>query len=1679
MIVGVGPVPTALAAPTGFAASKPIVDVSPDTASGKHGAASETLSALVEAKRAHHRVEVVGQRGRSSTLYANPDGTLTQVLTPVPTRAKASDGSWVPVSTTLVKVNGRWSPAATSAKVSFRSTSALPALTAPATAAPSVAPSPSATAPASAAPSPSLSATTAASAAPSPSTSATAAASADPSPSPSSTSALEGALAGPVSVEPTVSPSPSATAAADGSTVDVADLDLPGSANIEMGFEAALPAPTVSGSTATYPLTATSSLTATTQDDGFSEDVVLDAAPATAPTYAFSLHLSGGLTPRLQDGVLEFLDAAGRVQAVSRPLQMWDAHRDDAGDPDHVRALAAQLTQTSSGWELDLTPDMGFLTDPGTQYPVTVDPTVVVTNPGDTYYSNGGTVNHTGDYNLYVGTQDGGTTVDRTYMNWNTGQFVGRDITAASLSLFQYDAGSCDPRSSWIYPTTTFSNVDSNKVSVTKDATWSGYSLTNTGKTGCSPNEPDGYVSIDMNRMLPGWVSGELPQYALEIRAGSETDNTFFKRFCSGNSAPTGTGHCEGTTEVPQLSVTYVYGLGVQPHEGAVLSHRLNDHSTLTVNTQDGNGALQATDLHVAGRGLDLTVDRFYNSLSTATGAFGLGWTLSIGPDVQLRRYGDNDHFDYAAPGGTRYGRFFRNSTGDTNAFHSPAFGGLDADLRDNGDGTFALTFHSSQETYTFSSLGCSTCNPVLITDTDRNGNAISYTYTGPASNPQLQTITDTHGRTIGVTYGSNGYLSTMTETSSSIGSPRTWTYHYNASNQLDEYTDATGVRTDYTYDAAGDLATITDPAQANGVRPKTTITNSSGQVTQIDYSTNATGGMDRWTYAYSTDTAAAKTACGTPNAWTAFATVTDPQGGATKYCYQDRAGNPSPTTPNGTDANAESLRVVDGMGHHRSSTYTPDMAAQNATGQSNDGVANGSTVYTYNTNNTLKSASDPTDNAGDTAGATSFDYATSSSVAGGSFLPSSTASTGSTCSSMTYDATGNLTDTYAGQTASGASLCSGQTGGKHSHVDYNIADGALNGTVKDAYGPVAAALATRTAADETTYTYFTTEPNAGELKKVVKPGGNAACTTDRTGCTTYGYDSRSRLTSTTDGNGNTTRYNYGNSDRINQVLTDGATTCTTSAGTCIKYDYDGEGNLTSRTDVNGTTTFTYDWLNNPATQTQPDGTVLTTTYDGAGNLTQYQQTLPGQSADTVNYAYDAANELTSVADAVGTFTYTYNNDARPFTETLPSSTGVSYTYKYTQHSGKFKGLTVTGGSNIPSYSNYFTDGTGNEVSQSQQLTVTLNGSNTYYNYAYDSDGHLKSDTPYPTTAAPTYSYTYDGDGNIRSATAGSTPTYFGYNENDQLCWSGPTDNSTNAMAQTCASAPSGDSTYTSDKAGENLGTSTGPISYNSQSQVSAISSPSGAGPVSQSYLDQGNNLRIAAGNTSYTTGSKLGVTAQTVSGSTTYYTRDPNGQILDEHGASGTYYYETDRLGSTMTLIDTSGHNAGGYTYDPYGKTAVVNGTSSTAAAANPWRYTGGYQDPTDGYYHLGARYYDAAGHFTQADSVGGSLTRPERYNSYAYAASDPLNNTDLGGSISSADIQLVVLAIQAFLAYGDVSTALSASQLNELAPILGGVAAEVICTAVGPELDVATFGLFCSAIGDLTEIVLTAVDG
>ncbi|MFD9591276.1 hypothetical protein ACFWA9_00755, partial [Kitasatospora sp. NPDC059973] len=80
------------------------------TATAPVNEAPDAASALLAARLNGHRVEVTGARTATTTLWADPAGTLTQDTATGPVRVKVGD-AWVPVDTTLVETpDGKVAP---------------------------------------------------------------------------------------------------------------------------------------------------------------------------------------------------------------------------------------------------------------------------------------------------------------------------------------------------------------------------------------------------------------------------------------------------------------------------------------------------------------------------------------------------------------------------------------------------------------------------------------------------------------------------------------------------------------------------------------------------------------------------------------------------------------------------------------------------------------------------------------------------------------------------------------------------------------------------------------------------------------------------------------------------------------------------------------------------------------------------------------------------------------------------------------------------------------------------------------------------------------------------------------------------------------------------------------------------------------------------------------------------------------------------------------------------------------------------------------------------------------------------------------------------------------------------------------------------------------------------------
>jgi len=451
-------------------------------------------------------------------------------------------------------------------------------------------------------------------------------------------------------------------------------------------------------------------------------------------------------------------------------------------------------------------------------------------------------------------------------------------------------------------------------------------------------------------------------------------------------------------------------------------------------------------------------------------------------------------------------------------------------------------------------------------------------------------------------------------------------------------------------------------------------------------------------------------------------------------------------------------------------------------------------------------------------------------------------------------------------------------------------------------------------------------------------------------GTVMIGYDADSRITQVTDGTGNVANLTYDASDRVrNDNYVNGPS---------IAYGFDSNGNATYVNDPNGSQNFTYDALNRQLTKSLPgSGGPFTYSYDGVGNLTSLQD-----AGGTVGYHYNAVNLLDTLTEPNNAqTTFAYDPTGNRTGTSYPN--GVTLTAGY-DASGRLMSIAgAKGGTALTGFGYSYAQGA-NDTSLRQSMTNSV--TNVTTTYTYDAVNRLLG----AVNPAQNNQYSYDGVGNRLTATLNGTSPF-----------TAPTYNAANELT-----AVNG-ITLGYDANGNETGRSAGLTAFtdNQANQTTSIT-PSGSSALSLTYAGQTQTSRDTKGGTSYAN-SLLGVSSETTNGTTTYYTRDNGGRLIDERVGSNSYYYLFDGLGSVVALTDGTGAAVNTYTYDPYGN--VTPGASNSGA--NPWQYTGGYLDSETGLVKLGQRYYDPSfGRFTQLDPLGGG---------YVYTNDNPVNFTDLTG--------------------------------------------------------------------------------
>lgn len=888
----------------------------------------------------------------------------------------------------------------------------------------------------------------------------------------------------------------------------------------------------------------------------------------------------------------------------------------------------------------------------------------------------------------------------------------------------------------------------------------------------------------------------------------------------------------------------------------------------------------------------------------------------------------------------------------------------------------------------------------------DPAGRSVHYAYT----NSELTSVTDAAGNTTGYGYAAANLLTTITDPNGA-----TTTTSYDSAGQATGQVDPMGNQTSFAYAAGAgpdcaNQTTITDPLGrvsvdcfASDLLTSQTIGyDTAGQVTttfsydpagDIASVTDADGNTTSYAYdsranLISITDADGRTTSYTYNARNQPTSVTDAMGVTTTFTYTG-VNLTAVSTPDSATATVatSSLGYADGEAGELTSITDPD--------------AN-TTSFGYDGYGELVSVTDPT------GGRTAFSYGCATGCYDNiGLVYASTTPSGQT-TSYAYDGDGrvvSVTDPLGAVTTTsydgdGNPLSVTDPDGNLTVYAYN-GDGEQT-SVTSGYGS-AQASTTTTGYDGDGEVVSRTDGNAattsyaynsvGELVDSTAPATAADPNGLQTG---YGYDPAGQLTSLTAADGAQTDYGYDPAGSLTSVSYSRDPAGNTSFG------YDGDGRRTYMADASGTSSYAYDSLGELTSATDGAGHTVDYGYDAAGNLISLSY--PG--AGTVSQTFNANNQLASISDWLGN-TSTFSYDADQNLALIGYANGVTESYGYNAAdqiisvADQYSQPTNVGPRLLTLSDFAYTRDPNQQVSSAASPGSAQPGAA----YGYTPLNQLASATvqPPPTpspvsltcgaleaicntvdntiTAASTGNYSYDRAGNLTGLPGGTTQSFDGA---DELL------NTTTATALTTS--------YSYNQRGDRITATTGAASvnygYNQADQLTSYTSSA----LAATYAYNGDGLRTSAATT--LAGQTVAQTAsytynltspvpEILGDGTNYYLYGPGGLPVEQIGPANTVsYLGHDQQGSTRILMSADKSIVGAYNYTPYGA------TTSQAGATTPLQYDGAYHDPT-GLYYLNARYYDpATGQFLTRDPLQALTGAP-----YSYVGNNPLNASDPSG--------------------------------------------------------------------------------
>jgi RHS repeat-associated protein len=457
-------------------------------------------------------------------------------------------------------------------------------------------------------------------------------------------------------------------------------------------------------------------------------------------------------------------------------------------------------------------------------------------------------------------------------------------------------------------------------------------------------------------------------------------------------------------------------------------------------------------------------------------------------------------------------------------------------------------------------------------------------------------------------------------------------------------------------------------------------------------------------------------------------------------------------------------------------------------------------------------------------------------------------------------------------------------------------------------------------------------------------------------------YDSRNRLTKTTDPFNHSIRLGYDAANNVSSLFD--------AEDKETQYGYDALNRLQSVTLPQQAGTINYQWQADGLLKqvAYPAGMRRDYTYDAADRLTNVNNHISATESEEFSYTYDAnANRATETrrqnGQTIRNITYGY--------DLIDRLTSASYTSLGQRPANPPAGQSANYTESIRSTTSGF-DKVGNRETSSIQddittitLTTDTNGTTTESRQTvhqpkvsmsaqFDQLNRLMRLSSDAAGSVDT-TYSYDRNGNLTSTSQNQVTANYEYDCRDQLR------KVLNGANQELAA-----------------------YDYNFDRQRIAKT----VGGVSQTYVYGGDQVV-----------NEYGQNNQLLN---RYDLGDGNDVLRAELSGEGERYYFGDAQGSITALARTqqsSGSVTARYEYDAWGQYVGSGG-----ASFNSIGYTGQRADSETGLMPLGngERYYSpAVGSFIQQDSFTGSLNLPASLNRYSYVHDNPVKHTDPSGHI------------------------------------------------------------------------------